>query len=47
MRPRVKAKLKLRIPVGRSTRFHSTPKGRKGYDRRGARRELALLRRKV
>jgi hypothetical protein len=47
MRPRGKTKLKLRIPIGRPTRFHSTPKGRKGYDRRRARRELAQLRRKV
>jgi hypothetical protein len=43
MRPGAKPKLKLRIPVGRPTRFHSTRKGKKGYDRRRARRELRLL----
>jgi hypothetical protein len=43
---RLKPRLKLRIPVGRPTRFHSTRKGKKGYDRRQARQELVLLRRK-
>jgi hypothetical protein len=45
MRTRAKPKLKLRIPVGRPTRFHSSRKGKKGYDRRRAQRELNLLRR--
>ena len=42
---RKKLKLKIRIPVPGPTRFHSTPKGKKGYDRKRARQEYASLRR--
>ena len=47
MKPRVgkKAKLKIRIPTPKPTRFHSTPKGEKGYDRKRVKREDMNLRR--
>ncbi|MBP1719607.1 MAG: hypothetical protein H6Q43_3045 [Deltaproteobacteria bacterium] len=42
---RKKPKLKIRIPTPNPTRFHSTPKGEKGYDRKRAKKEYALLKR--
>ncbi len=42
---RKKIKPKIRIPVPRPTRFHSTPKGKKGYDRKRAKEDYSYLRR--
>jgi hypothetical protein len=44
-RLRKKPKLKVRIPTPKPTRFHSTPKGEKGYDRKRAKKEYTLLKR--
>ena len=40
-----KPKLKIRIPTPRPTRFHSTPKGERGYDRKRVKKDYAYLRR--
>lgn len=42
---RKKIKLKIRIPTPKPTRFHSTPKGEKGYDRKRAKLEYTSLKR--
>jgi hypothetical protein len=42
-RGRKKPKLKIRIPTPKPTRFHSTPKGKKGYDRKRAKEEYGFL----
>ena len=42
---RKKPKLKIRIPIPKPTRFHSTPKGEKGYDRKRVKREDIDLKR--
>jgi len=36
MPAKAKPKLKVRIPTPKPTRFHSTPKGKKGYNRKRA-----------
>lgn len=41
---RKRPKLKIRIPTPKPTRFHSTPKGEKGYDRKRIKREDRDLR---
>jgi hypothetical protein len=43
MRAKAKPKPKIRIPVPKPTRFHSTPKGEKGYNRKRLKRENAFL----
>jgi hypothetical protein len=40
---RNKPRLKIRIPTPKPTRFHSTPKGEKGYDRKRAQKEYSFL----
>jgi hypothetical protein len=45
MPAKAKSKLKVRIPIPKPTRFHSTLKGKKGYDRKRLKRENAFLRR--
>jgi hypothetical protein len=42
---RKKPKLKIRVPIPKPTRFHSTPKGEKGYDRKRSEKEFAFLKR--
>jgi len=42
---RKRPKLKIRIPTPKPTRFHSTPKGEKGYNRKRVKREDIDLRR--
>ncbi len=42
---RKKPKLKIRIPTPKPTRFHSPPKGEKGYDRKRAKKEYSFLKR--
>jgi hypothetical protein len=42
---RNKPGLKIRIPTPKPTRFHSTPKGEKGYDRKRAQKEYSFLKR--
>ncbi len=42
---RKKPKLKIRIPTPGPTRFHSTPKGERGYDRKRVKKDYAYLRR--
>ncbi len=44
-RGRKKPKLKIRIPTPKPTRFHSTFKGKKGYDRKRDQKEYFFLRR--
>ncbi len=42
---RNKPRLKIRIPTPKPTRFHSTSKGEKGYDRKRAQKEYSFLKR--
>jgi hypothetical protein len=42
MRAKAKPKPKIRIPVPKPTRFHSTPKGKRGYNPKRLKRENAL-----
>jgi hypothetical protein len=42
---RNKPRLKIRIPTPKPTRFHSTPKGERGYDRKRAQKEYSFLKR--
>lgn len=39
------AEIKIRIPTPKPTKFHSSPKGAKGYDRKRAKEEFAFLKR--
>lgn len=43
MRAKAEPKLKVRIPIPRPTRFHSTLKGKKGYNRKRLKREDVFL----
>jgi|GEM_PF-4259560 len=43
MPAKAKPKLKVRIPTPKPSRFHSTPKGKKGYDRKRLKRENTYL----